>query len=107
MLCKRCTVELAEFVGFTDRLTADITISRLADEVTRLESQIQAIPNETENLIDSIRSSVSNFVLSISSKPDNNGNKTVPDSGGSPKSTSGSTKASGGNNKTRPESTSN
>lgn len=81
LLCKRCAVELAEFMGYAPIADTKRTIQELEETVESLQIKLNNIPNEVETLIDSIRNSVASFVLSISSKPKPDGDKTVPKSG--------------------------
>lgn len=79
MLCKRCAVELAEFMGYAPVINTERTIQELEETVESLNIKLSNIPNETETLIDNIRNSVADFVLSISSKPKPDGDKTFSD----------------------------
>ena len=99
LLCTRCIAELAEHTGYTRKDVAVKEIDHMKAHIKDLEQQLKAVPNNVEELINGIRSSVADFVLTVSDGSD--GVSVVPvqndsESNGKP-STSGKTKNS--NNK--------
>ena len=71
LLCTRCVAEIANFTGYILREPAVKEHDHLKAHIRTLETQLAAVPQQVEGLIDGIRSNVANFVLGItdSAKP--------------------------------------
>lgn len=79
MLNLRTVEELAHFIGYAPKEPMIAELDHLKAHIRDLESRLNAVPKETENLINGIRSSVADFVLAVSSSSDDNGGVSVQD----------------------------
>ena len=70
MLCKQCIMDLAAFNGWAPEAPLQARIAELEQEVVSLGADLTKIPDHVEELINGIRSSVTNFVLTVSSSSD-------------------------------------
>jgi hypothetical protein len=71
MLCKQCVMDLAIFNGWAPEAPLQAEIEELKAQLASKEAVIKNIPNNIEGLINGIRNSVSDFVLTISGGSDN------------------------------------
>lgn len=65
-LCLVCVKEIALFIGYAERAPLDAEIDRLKSEIVSRETEIATIPNHVEELINGIRSRVTDFIFAIS-----------------------------------------
>lgn len=65
-LCLTCTKELALFVGYAERAPLDAEIDRLKSEIVSRETELATIPNHVEDLINGVRSSLTDFIFAVS-----------------------------------------
>lgn len=76
MICKQCITDLASFIGWAPEAPLKAEIAQLKEEIVSRETVINNIPNHVEGLINGIRSSVSDFILTVSGG--NNGSSDLP-----------------------------
>lgn len=67
MICLQCVNDLAEFTGQAPKQPLLDEIAALKAEIVSRETELKAIPNQVERLIDGIRNNVADFVLTVSS----------------------------------------
>jgi hypothetical protein len=65
-LCLTCTKEIALFIGYAERAPLDAEIAQLKADIVSRETEIAVIPNHTEELINGIRRSLTDFIFAIS-----------------------------------------
>lgn len=65
-LCLTCVKEIALFIGFADRAPLDAEIDRLKSEIVSRETELATIPNHVEDLINGVRSSLTDFIFAVS-----------------------------------------
>ena len=65
-ICETCTKELALFIGWADREPLDVEIDILKMDVEAHERELAKVPDHVEELINGIRSSVTDFVFAVS-----------------------------------------
>lgn len=65
-LCLTCTKEIALFIGYAERAPLDAEIAQLKTDIVSRETEIAVIPNHTEELINGIRRSLTDFIFAIS-----------------------------------------
>lgn len=70
LLCTRCIAEIADFTGYTRKDVAVKEIDHMKAHIKDLEQQLKSVPNKVEELINGIRSSVADFVLTVSDSGD-------------------------------------
>lgn len=104
MLCKQCITDLATFIGWAPEAPLKAEIAELKQEIVSRETVINQIPTHVEELINGIRSSVSSFILTVSSSGDNGSSVSVQKPKGSNAGASKSGKAKGADSKARNES---
>lgn len=80
MLCRQCVTDLAEFNEWAPEAPLLAEIERLKSELASKEAVIKNIPNNIEGLINGIRNSVSDFVLTISGGSDSGSGVPVQES---------------------------
>lgn len=66
MLCRQCINDLAEFTGQAPKQPLLDEIAALKAEIVSRETELKAVPNLVEELINGIRTTVTNFVLAVS-----------------------------------------
>lgn len=71
MLCKQCIRDLAAFIGWAPEAPLLAKTAELEQEIASRENTITKIPDHVEELINGIRSSVTDFILTISGSGDN------------------------------------
>jgi hypothetical protein len=99
-------MDLAVFNGYAPEAPLLAKIAELEQEIVSRETTITQIPNQVEELINGIRNSVTDFVLTISSSGDNSSSVPVQGSKGSNAGNGKSGKAKSSNDKARNESVS-
>lgn len=65
-LCLTCTKEIALFIGYAEKAPLDAEIAQLKTDIVSRETEIAVIPNHTEELINGIRRSLTDFIFAIS-----------------------------------------
>jgi len=80
-LCLTCAKELALFIGYAEKAPLDAEIAQLKTDIVSRETEIAVIPNHTEELINGIRRSVTDFIFAISYS--DNADKSAPVQGDS------------------------
>lgn len=98
LLCTRCVSEIASFAGYILREPAMKEYDHLRKHNHELEAQLKAVPTLVEGLIDGIRSSVSDFVLAVSSSGDGGSNSPVQDGAKAGRKPSGARKTEDSDN---------
>ena len=104
MLCKQCVMDLAVFNGYAPEAPLLAKIAELEQEIVSRETTITQIPNQVEELINGIRSSVTDFVLAVSSSGDDSSSVSVQKPKGSNTGASKPGKAKSTDSKARNES---
>ena len=66
LLCKKCSVELALFLGYVEEEPLLEQIYVLEADVEAHELELARVPNHVEELINGIRSSVTDFIFAVS-----------------------------------------
>lgn len=66
LICVSCVQGLAAQIGFVDPSLINEKIEKLTAENENLTKQLEVIPNHIEELINGIRSNVSDFVFAVS-----------------------------------------
>lgn len=66
LICLRCIDELAAFTGYAPKKTYEDRIAVLEADLVSRETEINKVPNLVEDLINGIRSSVTDFVFAVS-----------------------------------------
>lgn len=79
LLCTRCVAELASFTGYTLREPALREHDHQKAHIAQLEAQLASVPTLVEGLINGIRSSVADFVLTVSSSSNSGSDLPVQD----------------------------
>jgi hypothetical protein len=97
LLCTRCISEIASFNGYILREPAMKEYDHLKQHNHELEAQLKAVPTLVEGLIDGIRSSVSDFVLAVSSSGDSGSSAPVQDGAKASRKPSGARKTEDSN----------
>lgn len=82
MLNRRTVEELAYFIGYAPKEPMVKEVEHLRLHIKQLEARLNAVPSETENLINGIRNSVADFILTVSSSSDDGGSVSVQDDSG-------------------------
>lgn len=65
-ICETCVKELAIFIGWADKAPLDEIIETKEAEIGSLSDQLHNVPNKVEELINGIRSSVTDFIFAVS-----------------------------------------
>lgn len=65
-LCLTCIGELAEFTGYALANPLNEQIKTLKAEIVSRETELAKVPNKVEDLINGIRSAVTDFVFAVS-----------------------------------------
>jgi hypothetical protein len=79
MICTRCVGDLAENIGYALRSPFEATIAEKNNEIDKLTELLDAIPNQTEGLINAIRASVTDFVFAVSDSGNSNVDTPIQD----------------------------
>lgn len=66
LLCKRCAGELATFMGYAELAPLEEQIYNLEADVEAHERELARVPEHVEELINGIRSSVTDFIFAVS-----------------------------------------
>lgn len=66
LLCKRCAGELAVFIGYAELAPLEEQIYNLEADVEAHEQELARVPEHVEELINGIRSSVTDFIFAVS-----------------------------------------
>jgi hypothetical protein len=103
MLCRQCVMDLAAFNGYAPEAPLLARIAELEQELVSRETTIANIPSNVEELINGIRSNVTDFILTISGGSDDSSSVPVQKPSGSNTGASKSGKAKGSNTKARNE----
>lgn len=77
-LCVTCVFELAEFVGYAEKAPLLQQIESLKAEIVSRETELAKVPAKVEDLINGIRSSVTDFIFAVSYSDDDNQHQDVP-----------------------------
>ena len=78
-LCLTCVSELAEFTGYALANPLKEEIKSLKAEIVSRETELARVPNQVEDLINGIRSSITDFIFAVSYSDDNNQREDVSD----------------------------
>lgn len=99
MLCLQCVNDLATFTGQTPKQPLLDEIAALKAEIVSRETELKAVPNQVERLIDGIRNNIADFVLTVSSSSSPSSQKPVQEPEPSGTGTHEVSKTSNGHNK--------
>jgi hypothetical protein len=66
LICGRCVRDLAMFIGWAEEAPLREEIVSRETTIANLEEQLAKVPNNVEELINGIRSSVTDFVFAVS-----------------------------------------
>jgi hypothetical protein len=66
LLCKKCVGELAEFAGYAELAPLEEQIYNLKADIEAHERELARIPDHVEDLINGIRSRITDFVFAVS-----------------------------------------
>lgn len=66
LLCKKCSIELATFLGYVDEAPLLKQMNILEADIEAHERELARIPDHVEDLINGIRSRVTDFVFAVS-----------------------------------------
>lgn len=66
LLCKKCSVELALFLGYVEEAPLQEQIYNLEADIEAHEQELARVPEHVEELINGIRSSVTDFIFAVS-----------------------------------------
>lgn len=102
-LCLTCVKEIALFIGYAERAPLDAEIANLKSEIVSRETEIAKIPNHVEELINGIRSRVTDFIFAVSYSADADQPALVQDNSGSGRKQHKASKAPAGDNNTPSE----
>ena len=64
--CKKCSVELALFIGYVEEAPLQEQIWNLEADIEAHEQELARVPDHVEELINGIRSSVTDFIFAVS-----------------------------------------
>ena len=78
-LCLTCVGELADFTGYAPLAPLTTKIAALEEEIVSRETELARVPNQVEDLINGIRSSITDFIFAVSYSDDNNQPENVSD----------------------------
>lgn len=65
-ICETCVKELALFIGWADKEPLEAEIDLLKMDVEAHERELAKVPDHVEELINGIRSSVTDFIFAVS-----------------------------------------
>lgn len=65
-ICETCVKELALFIGWADKEPLEAEIDYLKMDVEAHERELAKVPDHVEELINGIRSSVTDFIFAVS-----------------------------------------
>ena len=65
-ICETCVKELAIFIGWADKEPLEAEIDLLKMDVEAHERELAKVPDHVEELINGIRSSVTDFIFAVS-----------------------------------------
>ncbi len=65
-LCIICVKEIAAVVGYEEALPLKLDINDLKSQLAAREAELATVPNHVEELINGIRSSVTDFIFAVS-----------------------------------------
>lgn len=89
-VCLTCAKELAAAVGYAPEAPLQDEISTLKAELVSRETELAKIPNHIEELINGVRSSVTDFIFAVSYSDSTDIDSTVSnDDGAKPRSNQG------------------
>jgi hypothetical protein len=66
LLCKKCSIELATFLGYVDEAPLQEQMYNLEADLEAHERELARIPDHVEDLINGIRSRVTDFIFAVS-----------------------------------------
>ena len=66
LICKRCVGELAVFNGYAELAPLEEQIYNLEADIEAHEQELARVPEHVEELINGIRSSVTDFIFAVS-----------------------------------------
>jgi hypothetical protein len=66
LLCRKCVGELALFTGYAEEAPYEEAAAKAMQRITDLEQELSKIPDHVEDLINGIRSRVTDFVFAVS-----------------------------------------
>lgn len=66
LLCKKCSVELALFLGYVEEAPLQEQMYNLEADIEAHERELARIPDHVEDLINGIRSRVTDFIFAVS-----------------------------------------
>jgi hypothetical protein len=66
LLCKKCSIELALFLGYVEEAPLQEQMWNLEADIEAHERELARIPDHVEELINGIRSRVTDFVFAVS-----------------------------------------
>jgi hypothetical protein len=69
-LCLTCATEIAEFIGFAEAAPMKAKIASLEADIVSRETELAKVPSKVEDLINGIRSSVTDFIFAVSYSDD-------------------------------------
>lgn len=105
-LCFTCVSELAAFIGYAEAAPMANKIADLEAEIVSRETELAKVPSKVEDLINGIRSSVTDFIFAVSYSDDADKRKDVSDPKPAEHSSSAEREAASRNTKTPSKSTS-
>lgn len=103
LLCNKCVSEIAAFTGHILREPAIKEHDHLKAHIKDLEAQLNRVPEQVEGLINGIRNTVTDFVLSVSSSGDDSGGVSVQDDAEAPRKPGRPRKTTNSDNETPSE----
>lgn len=77
-LCLTCVSELAEFIGYAEKQPLEAQIASLKSEIVSRETELAKVPTKVEDLINGIRSTVTDFIFAVSYSDDVDEPKVLP-----------------------------
>lgn len=77
MICLQCINDLAEFTGQAPKQPLLDEIAALKAEIVSRETELKAVPNQVERLIDGIRNNIADFVFAVSNSSSPSSEKPV------------------------------
>jgi hypothetical protein len=100
LLCTKCIATLAEAIKWVDPAELTEENARLTEQLAVSRETINRIPNQVEELINGVRSSVADFVLAVSGGSDDSGSVPVQGTIDSTEAVADNLKPAAGNRKT-------
>ena len=105
-VCLTCAKELAAAVGYAPEAPLQDEISALKAELVSRETELAKVPNHIEELINGVRSSVTDFIFAVSYSDSSDSDSAVPSNNGAKPRGNQSGKATQRNDSTPSESAS-